>query len=105
MHVLLYEIDFGEMCIGTKGVGEVGQRGHVPPHFQKCVCVGGGAQTHLCLLPTFRHRATLLETDCQQNLHFFYLYRCYLLLFTELCIDKPNHDQFHTYIVTRVDLL
>ena len=33
----MYEIDFGQMCIGTKGVEKGdGERGHVHPHFQKC---------------------------------------------------------------------
>ena len=58
------EIDFGKMCIGTKGVGEGGQRGHVP-RTVKSVCVGG-----------------YWELTVKQNLHFLYQYKYYLLLFT-----------------------
>ena len=46
----------------------------------------------------------VLELTVWKNMYFFYQYRCYLFLFTELCMNKPNHNRFHTYIVTRVDL-
>ena len=45
----------------------------------------------------------VLELTVRQNLHFFYQYRCYLLLLTERCLNKPRHNQFHTCIVTRVE--
>ena len=38
----------------------------------------------------------------RHNLPFFKQYRCYLLMFTELCMNKSNHNQFRTRIVTRV---
>ena len=38
----------------------------------------------------------------RHNLHFFKQYRCYLLMFTELCMNKSNQNQFRTRIVTRV---
>ena len=93
----MYEIDFGEICIGTKGAGEGRQWRHVPPYFQKW----RGRHKPTCV-PTSRHRARPLTV--RQNLHFFYQYRCYLLLFIELCMDKPqtNQHQFHTCIVPRV---
>ena len=58
----MYEIDFGEMCIGTKGVGEGGQRGlHLPLHFHKRCGLGW---TNPLVPPlTFRHRATVLGYD------------------------------------------
>ena len=45
----------------------------------------------------------VLELTVRQNLHFFYQYRCYLLLFTERCMNRPHHNQFHTCIFTRVE--
>ena len=45
---------------------------------------------------------TVLEMTVRHNLHFFKQYSCYLLMFTELCMNKSNHNQFHTRIVTRV---
>ena len=33
----------------------------------------------------------------------FTSFKCYLLLMTEICMNKPNHNQFHTCIVTSVD--
>ena len=44
----------------------------------------------------------VLELTVRHNLHFFYQYRCCLFLFTELWMNEPNHNQFHTCIVTRV---
>ena len=35
----------------------------------------------------------------------FYQCRCYLLLFTELCRNTPNHNQFDTCIVRPVDFI
>ena len=43
-----------------------------------------------------------LEITVRHNLHFFKQYRCYLLTFTELCMNKSNHNHFRTRIVTRV---
>ena len=88
----MYEIGFGEMCIFTKVVaGEGGQRGHVPPHFQSVCGEGeGGLNKPTCDLHTFRYRATLLGTDRQTKSD-----RFYLLLITELCMVKSNHNQFH----------
>ena len=96
---LCIEIDFGYMCIGTKGVWG-GQRGHVSPHFQKCVIEGGVHK------PTWApHYSSPSYVTVRQNQHFFYQYRCYLLLFTDLCMGEPNHNKFHTCIVARVDWL
>ena len=36
----------------------------------------------------------VLELTVRQNLHFFYQYRCYLLLLTERCMNEPLHNQF-----------
>ena len=44
----------------------------------------------------------VLKLNVRQNLHFFYLCRCYLLLFTEHCMNKPIIN-FHTCIVISVD--
>ena len=44
----------------------------------------------------------VLEMTVRHNLHFFKQYRCYLLMFTELCMNKSNQNQFRTRIVTRV---
>ena len=44
-----------------------------------------------------------LELIFRQNLHFFNQYRCYLLLFKEICMNKPNHNKFHTCIVTHLN--
>ena len=83
----MFENGFGLMCIGTEGVGELAQRGHVSPHFQKLG--GGGAQTHLCPLLSFTALRYCQYWDLQLtvrlNLHFFYQY-------TELCMDKSNHN-------------
>ena len=54
----MYEIDFGLLCIETKGVGEGGQRGHMSLHFQKCVRGGwvggwGGGYTNPLVPPYF----------------------------------------------------
>ena len=35
----------------------------------------------------------------------FYRCRCYLLQFTELCTNTPNHNQFDTYVLTCVDFI
>ena len=35
----------------------------------------------------------------------FYQFRCYLLQFTKLCINTSNHNQFDTWVVTRIDFI
>ena len=39
----------------------------------------------------------VLELTVRKNLHFFDQCRYYLLLFTELCMNTSNHNQFDTY--------
>ena len=40
----------------------------------------------------------VFKLNVRQNLHFFNQCIYYLLLFTELCRNTPNHDQFNTCI-------
>ena len=64
----MYEINFGQMFIGIKGVGKGdGERGHVPPHFQKCVGTIGFVPPPL-FVTELRH----LELAVRRNLHIFY---------------------------------
>ena len=81
------------MPIGTKGVGEGGQQGHVPPPPPTFKSVYAGEMVHK---PTwapppffFVTELRYFELTVRQNLYFYHWYRCYFLLFTEFCMNKP----------------
>ena len=67
-----YEIDFGNIFIGTKGIGEGAARTRAP-HFQ-----GGGGHKWVCVPSLFVTELRHWELTVRQNLHFFYQYRCNL---------------------------
>ena len=62
-------------------------------YFEISIKTRGNASMKLILV------RCVLELTFRQNLHLFYQCRYYLLLFAELCMNKPNHKQFHTCIV------
>ena len=47
----------------------------------------------------------VFELTVRQNQYFFYQFRCYLLLFEELRMNNPKHNQFHTCLIIRVDFI
>ena len=44
----------------------------------------------------------VLELTVRQDLHFFRQYRYYILLFTEICINKPNHKSISHFALSHV---
>ena len=76
---------------------EKGDCGDTCPSLSK-VCVGC---TNRLVSPHFVNELSYRKLAVRQNLHFFNQYIYHLLLFTEICMDKPNHNQFITSIVTR----
>ena len=59
---------------------------------------------HLELYKLIMYRC-IFELFGRQKSALFYQCRCYLLLFTELCMNTPNHNQFDSCIVRPVDFI